>query len=505
MQKLIKYIIQGWPTRQQDCVQQLQSYHTFKEEMSVVDGLVFKGERLVIPHNLQGRALKAIHRSHMGIQKTLDRSKTCFHWSGISKDITHACKTCEECLRYASRQQNEPRGQVRDASEAWESLATDIFEYKGKFFLIVSCRFSGYIVVRSMSCHSTAETIQQFQSIFSELGVPRYLHCGRGSNYASLEFQKFMQGLNVQLSFSSSEHHSSNYAERSVQVVKEFMKRSAEWPICLLEYLMTTIRHQGVDNSPLNLMQKRTVRGILHLRQQESNLDDYNRYHARKDEQAQYQTGKALPQVAERSSILFYSERESQWLPGVIVQRLHDRSYVIISEKGRKVVRNRIDIKPYHQTVHVRFHSSYNRSIKTPQTPLSYPLATNKEVAQPQTSHTSPQDPLDSSRPNNSNHQKPSLPSHKSSTKSSLHSSTKISSSSSSSPSSSPKPKSWSSLQRLSCVAPTGLKVVASGKSMPEKAQNSSISSHILTSKGSTSPPRTRSGRSVRLLGRYRD
>ena len=115
-----------------------------------------------------------------------------------------------------------------------------------------------------MSTHSASETIQQFQSIFAELGVPRHLHCDRGSNYTSIEFQSFMQGLNVKLSYSSSEFHSSNYAERSVQVVKGFMKRSVEWPICLLEYLMTPIRHQGVDNSPLKLMQKK-LSGIYYL------------------------------------------------------------------------------------------------------------------------------------------------------------------------------------------------------------------------------------------------
>ena len=175
-----------------------------------------------------------------------------------------------------------------------------------------------------------------------------------------------MEGLNVKLAYSSSEHHSSNYVERSVQVVKGFMKRSVEWPICLLEYLMTPIRHQGVDNSPLKLMQKRTIRGLPPVRQQETNIEDYERYQARKQEQAKYQTGKALPEVAEGSTILFYSERESQWLPGVIVQRLHDRSYVIISEKGRKVVRNRIDIKLYHKDVHVKFQSSYKRSITAP-------------------------------------------------------------------------------------------------------------------------------------------
>ena len=62
MQQLIKCITEGWPTRQQDVIQQLQSYHTFKEEMSVIDGLVFKGERIIIPTTLQAKALQAIHR-----------------------------------------------------------------------------------------------------------------------------------------------------------------------------------------------------------------------------------------------------------------------------------------------------------------------------------------------------------------------------------------------------------------------------------------------------------
>ena len=77
--------------------------------MSVIDGLIFKGERIVMPTALQAKALQAIHRSHMGIQKTLDRSKGCFYWSGISKDITHVCETCEECLKYAKNNKKSPR------------------------------------------------------------------------------------------------------------------------------------------------------------------------------------------------------------------------------------------------------------------------------------------------------------------------------------------------------------------------------------------------------------
>ena len=116
---------------------------------------------------------------------------------------------------------------------------------------------------------------------------------------------------------------------------------------------------------------------------------------------------------------------------------------------------------------------------------------TVKQPVQPNTSHTSPLDQSGSSRPNNSNHQKPSLSSQK-----------KLNSSSSSS---SQKPIPASSPKRLSAGTTRGLKAGASGKIKPTQAKKPTVSSHNLASHGPTSPPQTRSGRTVRLPGRYRD
>ena len=242
------------------------------------------------------------------------------------------------------------------------------------------------------------------------------------------------------------------------------------------------------------------MRGLLPVRQQETNIQDYENYQARKQEQARYQTGKPLQELAEGSNVLFFSQRENHWIPGVIVQRLHDRSYVIISEKGRKVVRNRIDIKQYHKDVHVRFQSSYKSPITSPKTSLPSPLAMNK-VAQPQPSHKSPQDPLDSSRPNNSNHQKSPLPSHKSSPKSSVQSSTKISSSSSSSH----KPPAEGSLSKLSAGAGKCHKVGSGGDISPQWYKLHSKSNQKQTTSGVVKPLQTRSGRTICLPDRFKD
>ena len=60
--------------------------------------------------------------------------------------------------------------------------------------------------------------------------------------------------------------------------------------MALLEYLMTPIRLQGTQSSPLQLMKKRTIRGILPVRQQGTCSSDYERKLSRRQEQAKYQS-----------------------------------------------------------------------------------------------------------------------------------------------------------------------------------------------------------------------
>ena len=376
LQQLKEYVIKGWPMIQKDCIEQLRPYQTFKEEISTIDGLLFKGQRLIVPSALRSKVLQVLHRSCMGVTKTLDRARSTFFWVGISNDIEHVIGNCEVCQKYAKRQPKEYLGHVQDISEAWESTATDLFEFKSNTYLIISCRFSGYMAIRDMKDHSAEETIKQYQSIFRELGVPKTFHCDRGSNYTSVQFQEFAKSINLNLTFGSSEHHSSNYAERSVQTVKNFIRKSHEWSICLLEYHLTPIRHQGAESSPMKLIQQRTIRGILPTRQQQTYLHNYDRFRNKKLEQSQYQTGQDLPKLPIGSNVLYYSSVRNQWSPGVIVERVHDRSYTVISQKGRMLSRNRVDLKLYHKEVTITY-----KPPKSPTSPFDMPCRhTNKHT-----------------------------------------------------------------------------------------------------------------------------
>ena len=143
--------------------------------------------------------------------------------------------------------------------------------------------------------------------------------------------------------------------------------------MALLEYLMTPIRLQGTHSSSLQLMKKRTIRGILPVRQQGTYSSDYERKLSRRQEQAKYQSGSQYRPLSMGSSILYYDHDKSQWIPGVLVEKIHDRSYVIISQKERKVTRNRIDIKPYPGKVQVHF--------ETPKVPMTSPTIMSKQAS----------------------------------------------------------------------------------------------------------------------------
>ena len=62
MVQLQNIIRQGWPDRKTHVDKSLQDYFPFRDELSLQDGLIFKGERLVIP---QGAYILIFKRNYM--------------------------------------------------------------------------------------------------------------------------------------------------------------------------------------------------------------------------------------------------------------------------------------------------------------------------------------------------------------------------------------------------------------------------------------------------------
>ena len=76
--------------------------------MSLQNGLVFKGERLVIPTRIREDMKARVHASHIGIQSCLGRAKEALYWPGMNTDIQEYIACCDVCNSHPSTQAKEP-------------------------------------------------------------------------------------------------------------------------------------------------------------------------------------------------------------------------------------------------------------------------------------------------------------------------------------------------------------------------------------------------------------
>ena len=99
---ILKHIIQqGWPKTVKEVPQEIQKYWTFREELTIEDGLILKGTCIVIPDKMREDILKQIHEGHLGLNKCQMRVKETVYWPGLNDQLENLILNCQLCLKYS--------------------------------------------------------------------------------------------------------------------------------------------------------------------------------------------------------------------------------------------------------------------------------------------------------------------------------------------------------------------------------------------------------------------
>ena len=114
---LLKEIVtQGWPEKIKDLPPEPQPYWTFWEAITVADGLLLKGNHIIIPDKDRPQILKQIHEGHLGIQKCLHRVKATVYWPKLYDELKALVTNCTTCLKIFSVKQE---GLYQDRTSTW--------------------------------------------------------------------------------------------------------------------------------------------------------------------------------------------------------------------------------------------------------------------------------------------------------------------------------------------------------------------------------------------------
>ena len=71
---------------------QCPAYASFKDELCIINGIIFRGSRIVVPASMRNEMLCRIHEGHLGIDKQKNMSRNVLYWSNMNVDIEKVSK-----------------------------------------------------------------------------------------------------------------------------------------------------------------------------------------------------------------------------------------------------------------------------------------------------------------------------------------------------------------------------------------------------------------------------
>ena len=90
-------VLKGWPEQKADLPSSVCEYWNVRDEISVHEGLLFRGSRVIVPKTLRSDMIKQIHSGHFGIEACVRRARDILYWPGMQSDIRQAVKQCKIC------------------------------------------------------------------------------------------------------------------------------------------------------------------------------------------------------------------------------------------------------------------------------------------------------------------------------------------------------------------------------------------------------------------------
>ena len=250
-------IIKGWPDNRSDCPMMLREYWSFRDELSILDGLVLKGTRIVIPKSCQDELLLKLHEGHFGVDHTKLRARDSIYWLHIGRDIENLIKTCEKCQEFSRRNNKDPAIPRELPLVAWSLLELDLFTFENSTFLLIVDVTSRFPVVRILSNESTRSVLNALKGVYCDFGLPKRVLTDNGPCFRSQEFNEFHAKFGVSVEKSSAYNHQSvGSVERMVQMIKQIMTKNADdaW-LTMLIFRATDI--PGINKSPGEILNGR--------------------------------------------------------------------------------------------------------------------------------------------------------------------------------------------------------------------------------------------------------
>lgn len=347
LSRLHRYVMEGWPKKVSE---EQKVYYKKKEELSVEQGCVLWGTRVVVPAKLRTAVLNEIHSGHPGIVKMKTIARQYVWWPHIDMDVEKTCKQCYRCQLEQRMPRLVPLHPWEFPGDVWKRLHIDFAgPFMGHMFMIVVDAYSKWLEVFKMAQITSSATISRLRRLFASYGLPEQVVTDNATTFMSDEFQLFMKRNGILHTTGAPRHPATNgLAERYVATFKAGMKKlngenlSVEDKISHFLLRYRTTPNSATRESPADLHLKRHVRSWLDFLKPNIAMRVRRRQYQQKEEH-DLRAAERQFDVDDPVYLRNTAGDKPKWIPGVVTQQTGPVSYRVQGELTDQVYRRHGD------------------------------------------------------------------------------------------------------------------------------------------------------------------
>ena len=332
LQVLSQVIRAGWPMKTSMVPTSAQPFFKYRDEMTLQNGLIFKGTKIVVPESLHRCMLEETHKSHQGLQACLRRAREVFFWPRMSAQLKDLIDKCSICQSVKPEQASESLQPHPVPDRPWQRVATDLFTFENRNYFVLVDYYSNFIELDYLADTSSQTVIHKLKMHFARHGVPDYVVSDNGPQYTSSEFRRFATTWKFKHVTTSPHYPQANgMAESAVKTCKTIMKKA------LLSGILPCQRLFGRRTKTLLPFSE----SLLKTDQTVSDLLKKDRV-----KQAKHfdQHTKQLSELRSGDMVRMKLPGKTQWSHAVVSSKIAPRSYKV-EVNGRFYRRNRTQLR----------------------------------------------------------------------------------------------------------------------------------------------------------------
>ena len=386
----LQLVVRSLPSgKKQDCP---RAYRMVWQELSVCDGMLLRGDRLVVPETLRGKVLDLAHEGHQGVVRTKQKLRSSVWWPGVDVDAERLVRSCHACQVVTAGNPPEPICTAELPAGPWQDLNLDLCGPfpGGENLIVVVDKYSKWVEVETVRLTATQDITPHLEKIFARHGFPLTLTTDNAHNLTSAEFGEFCRVRGIQhLTVTPLWPQANGLVERQnrtlLKAIRTAVTEGRHWPSSLQTFLLAyrSTPHPATGVSPAELLYGRRLRTKMPAVSRptpappgQSAVQQRNECYREAGKRYADRRRRAVPSdVKVGDKVLVKIPKRSTKLSGVFFRE----PYTVVSVNGSQVTVRRTDGRLFKR------NSSFVKRYVTRDfvEPLSVPCSENPSVAPP--------------------------------------------------------------------------------------------------------------------------